>query len=191
MFWRGYCYIQCLLNHCLPVWNETKHQQHYFCFVNIQPELIAVHPQQNVINICLSAWLDRTKYNRCCTLWEHLIISILVKVTLLNRNYIQQKLVWSTVWTKQGPRPQLPWGAPYTGGLGAATVPSTITDWLWSHRMQTTRGLCPKLPTIKVTYSIMAFKWGCHFWSWEWLLQVCWWCSALTRWQTLFYPVAD
>ena len=66
---------------------------HCFCFVSIQHELIAVHPWQNIISTCLNAWLDRTKFIRRCKSVEELrIVSILVKIALVIRNYFRQRL---------------------------------------------------------------------------------------------------
>ena len=62
---------------CETRWRTNSH---YFCFVSVQHELTAVHPRQSVTNACLNAPLNRTKFIRCCTLWELRITSIRVKV---------------------------------------------------------------------------------------------------------------
>ena len=75
-----------------------------------------------------------------------------MKVTLIIRNYIQQKLA---VQCEQNRSQKEPCGTPYTSELGADTMSSTISGWLqsWTQDANHSRTM---LQTLKVTVNLFS-----------------------------------
>lgn len=61
---------------------------HYFCFVSVHHELVAVHPWQNVISTISML----TGQNEIQQVWKPHVVSIHVEVVVIIRNYTRQRL---------------------------------------------------------------------------------------------------
>ena len=65
---------------------------HNLSLICVQLKLVAIHPEQNIINTCLNTGLNRKELIRWGTFGQLSVIGVLVIVTIMDRNHIWQRL---------------------------------------------------------------------------------------------------
>ena len=58
------------------------------CLICVQLKLVAIHPEQNIINTCLNTGLNRKELIRWGTSGQLSVIGVLMIVTIMDRNHI-------------------------------------------------------------------------------------------------------
>ena len=78
--------------HSLSTDSRCRANRHNLSLICVQLKLVAMHPEQNIINTCLNTGLNRRELIRWGTFGQLSVIGILVIVTIMDRNHIWQKL---------------------------------------------------------------------------------------------------
>ena len=76
---------------------------HNLSLICVQLKLVAIHSEQN-INTCLNTGLNRSELIRWCSFGQLSVISVLVIITVVDRNHIWQRLRVQSkqVWSQHG-----------------------------------------------------------------------------------------
>ena len=62
--------------------------RHNISLICVQLKLVAIHPEQSIINTCLNTGLNRSELIGWCTFGQLSVIGVLVIVTIMDRNHI-------------------------------------------------------------------------------------------------------
>ena len=75
-------------------WFKTRCRanRHNLSLICVQLKLVAIHPEQNIINTCLNTGLKRKELIGWGTFGQLSIIGVFVIVTIMDRNHIWQRL---------------------------------------------------------------------------------------------------
>ena len=67
---------------------SCRANRHNFSRICVLLKLVAIHPEQNIINTCLNTGLNRDELIEWCTFGQLSVISVLVIVTIMDTNHI-------------------------------------------------------------------------------------------------------
>ena len=67
---------------------RCRANRHDLSLICVQLKLVAIHPEQNIINTCLNTGLNRKELIGWGTFGQLSVIGVLVIVTIMNRNHI-------------------------------------------------------------------------------------------------------